>query len=116
VKTARRAPRKKEPAPCYRLLPPGLPTRRVDIVHLWVTRCAGRDQRGPAIAAQQEPCHRERRDGEQSNPERADTHLPVMVTKGDLANFNNSGYRKRDAVNAALGVLEPIGSSDARTA
>jgi len=107
---------RKGPAPCYRLLPSGLPARRVDIVHLRVARPAGRDQRRPASAGQQDPRHGERRDGEQSNTERADTHLPVMVTKGDLPTLNNSDHRTRDAVNAGLGELESIGARDAEVA
>ncbi len=75
---------REEPAPCYRLSSPGLPARRVDIVHPLVTLRTGRDQRGPVSAAQQDPRQRERRDGEQSNAERADTHLLVTVTKGKL--------------------------------
>ena len=75
---------REKPAPCYRLLLSGLPARRVEFVHPRVTLHPGRHQHGPASAAQQDSRHRKRRDGEQSDAERADKHLPVTVTKGNL--------------------------------
>jgi len=53
-------------------------------------------KREPATTAQQDPSHREGRDGKQSNPERTDASLLVSGEQGPL-DFKNSEPRKRES-------------------
>lgn len=76
-----------------------LPPRRVNIAHVAQPAARGGNRRRAMPTREQHPRHRQRRDGEQSDTQGTDNHLPVQVSRMFLHGINNSTPSKRVAAS-----------------